>query len=153
VQAALTAVGAQIGFFQGDTLKLMEDIKELRPTVFVSVPRLYNRIYDRVLGGAAEAGGIKAAMFTRAFEGKRFWLKQNYLHHSVWDPLVFDKVKARVGLDRVRLMVTGSAPLAAHVSEFLRIVFGAPLVEGYGQTECSAAATATAMCVPGVLPV
>jgi long-chain acyl-CoA synthetase len=40
--------GAQIGFFQGDVKKLVGDIQELKPTIFVSVPRLLNRIYDKV---------------------------------------------------------------------------------------------------------
>ena len=41
-------VGARIGFFQGDVRKLMDDIKELKPTIFPSVPRLLNRFYDKV---------------------------------------------------------------------------------------------------------
>ena len=40
--------GARIGFFQGDVKKLVGDIKELKPTIFVSVPRLLNRMYDKV---------------------------------------------------------------------------------------------------------
>ena len=40
--------GAQIGFFQGDVKKLVGDIQELKPTIFVSVPRLLNRVYDKV---------------------------------------------------------------------------------------------------------
>jgi len=40
--------GAKVGFFQGDIKLLLEDIKELRPTIFVTVPRLLNRVYDRV---------------------------------------------------------------------------------------------------------
>ena len=43
--------GARIGFFQGDVKKLVGDIQELRPTLFVSVPRLLNRIYDKVRRG------------------------------------------------------------------------------------------------------
>lgn len=41
-------VGGRIGFFQGDVRKLMDDIKELQPTLFASVPRLLNRFYDKV---------------------------------------------------------------------------------------------------------
>jgi long-chain acyl-CoA synthetase len=61
----------------------------------------------------------------------------------VWDALVFKPVAGRVGLDRCRIMITGSAPIAPHVLEFLRVVFCARICEGYGQTECSAAATLT----------
>ena len=43
---------AAVGFYQGDTLKLLDDLQALRPTVFVSVPRLYNRFYDKIVGGA-----------------------------------------------------------------------------------------------------
>ena len=48
VKASLLLHGARIGFFQGDVKKLVGDIQELKPTVFVSVPRLLNRIYDKV---------------------------------------------------------------------------------------------------------
>lgn len=51
IQLMVTHVGASIGFYQGDTLKLLDDVAELKPTVFASVPRLFNRIYDKVLSG------------------------------------------------------------------------------------------------------
>ena len=47
-QAMMFMCGAKVGFFQGDIKLLIEDIKELRPTIFVTVPRLLNRVYDRV---------------------------------------------------------------------------------------------------------
>jgi long-chain acyl-CoA synthetase len=143
VENALWMQGAAVGFFQGDTLKIMEDLKALRPTIFPSVPRLFNRIYDKIMGGVQEAGGLKQALFERGFESKRQYLRDNHLTHGLWDRLVFGKVAARVGLDRCKLMVTGSAPIAAHVMEFLRIVFATRVVEGYGQTECGGAATVT----------
>lgn len=143
VENALFMVGASIGFYQGDTLKILEDIKALRPTIFPSVPRLFNRIHDKIKGGVMQAGGLKASLFNRAFAAKQAGLRDNYLTHSFWDGLVFNAVKARVGLDRCRLMVSGSAPLASHVMEFLRIVFSCQVVEGYGQTECGGAATVT----------
>lgn len=54
ITTALWSFGARVGFFQGDTLKLMEDIKQLRPTLFASVPRLYNRCVPAVGVGAGD---------------------------------------------------------------------------------------------------
>lgn len=140
--AAFTMAGAAVGFYQGNTLKILEDIKALRPTIFPSVPRLYNRIYDKVMSGAREAGGVKAALFNKGYEAKRYWLKESgSVKHAFWDNLVFKKVAARTGLDRVRFFLSGSAPIAPHVIEFLRIVFSTAACEGYGQTECAAAAS------------
>eukprot|EP00127_Corallochytrium_limacisporum_P002664 Clim_evm100s134 gene=Clim_evmTU100s134 len=143
IVAGLIAFGSRIGFYRGDALKLLEDIASLRPTLFPSVPRLWNRIYDKVMGGVEEQGGIKKQLFMTAYESKKYWLEYGYYTHSIWDALVFKKVGSRVGLDRVRVMVTGAAPIAPHVMEFLRIVFCCPVVEGYGQTECSAGACVT----------
>jgi long-chain acyl-CoA synthetase len=142
----LYMVGASIGFFQGDTLKLIDDLKALRPTIFPSVPRLWNRIYDRITAGVVEGGAVKSAVFHTAYAGKQYWLRTTgTTHHSVWDRIVFRTIAARVGLDRCRLMITGSAPIAPHVMEFLRVVFSTNVVEGYGQTECAAACTLTSV--------
>lgn len=124
VQAAVWHAGGAVGYFQGDSRKILEDLTVLRPTLFPSVPRLYNKIYDKVTQGALGAGGIKASLFQQAVDAKTYWLRRGYNKHALWDSLVFNKVKARVGLDRVRIMLTGSAPLADHVMEFLRIAFG-----------------------------
>jgi long-chain acyl-CoA synthetase len=144
VQVAMWYAGAAIGFFQGDTLKLVDDLKELRPTVFASVPRLFNKFYDKIVGGAKAAGGLKAKLFAQGFAAKQDGLaRHNSLTHWFWDKLVFHKVAGRVGLDRCRVMATGSAPIAPHVLEFLRVVFSAHVVEGYGQTECGGVSTVT----------
>jgi long-chain acyl-CoA synthetase len=143
IENAIFMEGGSIGFYQGDTLKLMDDIAVLRPTIFPSVPRLFNRIYDRITGTAQAAGGIKSFLFNTAFADKKKLLKENINTHSIWDSLVFGPIKKRVGLDRVRLIVSGSAPLSAHVMEFLRIVFGCQVAEGYGQTECGGACSVT----------
>jgi len=126
VQEALLLNGARIGFYQGDTLKLLQDIGALRPTIFPSVPRLYNKIYDKVMAGAM-AGGLKTKLFKAALAAKLRGLKQGYLEHPLWDKLVFSKVGKKVGLDRCRLMLTGSAPIAAHVMDFLRVAFICPV--------------------------
>lgn len=143
VQAAVWQNGGAVGFYQGSPLKLLEDLGELRPTLFPSVPRLYNKIYDKVM--AAASSGVKGALFAKGFAAKKYWLDRGHLEYKFWDNLIFNKVKAKLGLDRVRLMLTGSAPISAHVMDFLRIVFSAHVLEGYGQTECAAAATVTPM--------
>ena len=51
--------GASAGFYSGDPLKLLDDMQALQPTVFVSVPRLYNRIYDKIMAGVKEASTMK----------------------------------------------------------------------------------------------
>ena len=62
--------------------------------------------------------------------------------HSVYDPLIFNKFKAVLG-GRVRIMISGSAPISTEVLEFLKIAFCCQILEGYGQTECGAPATIT----------
>ena len=134
--------GTAVGFYQGDTLKILDDLQTLRPTIFVSVPRLYTRFYDKIVGGAKAKGGIAAALFNRALAAKLEVLKATgSVHHSFWDALVFRKVQKSLGLDRCDKMVCGSAPIAANVKDFLRVALGVQFVEGYGLSETAAAAT------------
>jgi long-chain acyl-CoA synthetase len=142
VQSVLTYAGSSMGFYQGDTLKLLDDVAELKPTIFCSVPRLYNRIYDKVLGNVKAAGGVAAYLFNLAYKSKMYWLRKGYVKHSLWDKLVFAKVRARLG-GRVELMLTGAAPISKDVMDFLRICFSAKVIEGYGQTETTGCAFST----------
>lgn len=151
VFAMLTGCGAQVGFYQGDTLKLLDDVGELKPTIFVSVPRLFNRIYDKIWANVKAQGGLKETLFRMAFESKRSNL-QSTTKHFLWDAIVFGKVRARLG-GRVRLMLSGSAPLLPEVMEFMRVAFGCEVCEGYGQTETSAGATIVlypVMCIGAI---
>ena len=66
---------------------------------------------------------------------------QGYFHRF-WDKLIFEKMRALFG-GKVRLMTTGSAPIAGEVLDFLKICFSAPIVEGYGMTETTASGTCT----------
>lgn len=144
IQFGVIRSGAAIGFYQGETLKILEDIQALRPTIFPSVPRLLNRIHDRLRAGIEEAGGIKKVLFDRAYMTKLIGMReQGSVKHALWDRIIFSKIKERVGLNRIRLIITGSAPIANHVLDFLRIVFGCTVIEGYGLSETSAAGTMT----------
>ncbi|CAM0950289.1 unnamed protein product [Alopecurus aequalis] len=139
-QIALLHYGVAIGFYQGDNLKLMDDLAALRPTVFASVPRLYNRIYSAITNAVKESGGLKERLFRTAYNAKRQSFINGRNPSPMWDKLVFNKIKARLG-GRVRLMTSGASPLSADVMEFLRICFGGDVLEGYGMTETSCVIT------------
>jgi len=81
-------------------------------------------------------------LFEYALSTKKEGLKSGQVSHMVYDSVVFAKVRERLG-GRVRLMVTGSAPISGDVMDFLRCAFSCPIVEGYGQTETAAALTCT----------
>ncbi|WAQ97516.1 ACSL5-like protein, partial [Mya arenaria] len=144
-EACMYSCGGKIGFFQGDVRKLMDDIKELKPTVFPSVPRLLNRVFDKVMAGAS-VSAIKSKMLNMALASKEAEIKSGIIRkNSWWDKLVFSKIQESLG-GRVRLLTTGSAPLSPKILMFLRCCVGAPVLEGYGQTECGAICT---LQVPG----
>lgn len=125
-------------FYSGDVAKIKDDLAIFRPTLFVSVPRLYNRFYDTILQTSKGLGGLKKLIFNMAVNSKSKGLKSDCSYNSnVYDSLVFNKMKAVMG-GRVRLMVSGSAPISKEVLDFLKIAFCAPLLEGYGQTEGTA---------------
>uniref|UniRef100_A0A8C7GKI9 Long-chain-fatty-acid--CoA ligase n=1 Tax=Oncorhynchus kisutch TaxID=8019 RepID=A0A8C7GKI9_ONCKI len=133
-----------IGFFQGDIRLLMDDLTTLRPTVFPVVPRLLNRMFDKIYGQANTS--LKRWVLDFAFKRKEAELLSGIIRRdSIWDKLIFRKVQASLG-GRVRLMITGAAPVSATVLTFLRAALGCQLYEGYGQTECTAGCT---MTVPG----
>lgn len=64
-------VGARVGFYQGDSRLVMADIAELRPTLLTAVPRLLNRIYDKVMGSVRTSGFVKRTLFRVALNRKR----------------------------------------------------------------------------------
>ena len=129
VQVLLFPVGARIGFFRGDVRLLFDDIMVLKPTLFPSVPRLFNRFYDKVTQTIKATGGFKEKLFNLAYSEKKILLRKGILTHPVWDKLVFANIRKRLG-GRVRLMVTGSAPISGEVLDFLRICCSCEVIEG-----------------------
>lgn len=142
IQQMVTHIGARIGFYQGDTLKLLEDVVELKPTFFPSVPRLFNRIYDKVWAGVKAKGGVAELLFNTAFKTKKANLAKGSVTHWLWDMLVFKNVRAKLG-GRVKMLFTGSAPISPEVIDFLRVCFSCDVFEGYGQTETAAGISVT----------
>ncbi|KAJ1962405.1 medium-chain fatty acid-CoA ligase faa2 [Dispira parvispora] len=138
----IISYGARIGFYQGNTLKIMEDLAVLKPTIFISVPRLFNRVYDKVWSTINTKGGLAAMLFRQAVNAKIRNLSKGSTTHWLWDRLVFKKLQQSLG-GNVRFMVSGSAPLSKEVMNFIRVAFGVPVFEGYGQTETSAVLSLT----------
>ena len=82
-------------------LDLLDDMLELRPTIFISVPRLYNRVYDRVMAAIREGNPLARKLFETAYASKQGALLRGDLSGGrmapLWDRLVFSKIAARLG--------------------------------------------------------
>ncbi|GJN74128.1 AMP-binding enzyme [Purpureocillium lilacinum] len=137
-QVALSE-GASIGFFRGDILGLVDDMKILQPTGFISVPRLFNRFNSAIRTATLEAPGIRGALSRRVIETKKANMRAppgqasntHFLYDRIWTP----KVKAAVGLTKAHAMISGSAQLDPDVQEFLRAAFANNFAQGWGMTE------------------
>ncbi|KAH9689254.1 Long chain acyl-CoA synthetase 7 (peroxisomal) [Citrus sinensis] len=144
--------GVAVGFYQGDNLKLMDDLAVLKPTIFPSVPRLYNRIYAGITNAVKASGTLREKLFTAAYNSKKQAIVSGLLQNlsllilffvlvcqtpsKMWDRLVFNKIRERLG-GRVRFMGSGASPLSPDVMDFLKVCFGCQVMEGYGMTETS----------------
>ncbi|HEY8090451.1 MAG TPA: AMP-binding protein, partial [Polyangiaceae bacterium] len=125
--------------------KILDNLAEVKPTVLLSVPRIFNRIYTAVQGQIASKPKpvqelVKAALKVTAKErtGERLKLHELALLELV-DKLVFEKVRARFG-GRLKYAVSGGAALSRDVAEFIDSL-GITVYEGYGLTETSPIAT------------
>lgn len=128
---------ASIGFWRGDVKLLIEDIGALKPTIFCAVPRVLERIYAGLQQKLNDGGLLKKTLFNLAFNYKHHNMEKGKPHEQaapICDKVVFKKVKEGLG-GRVRLILSGAAPLAAHVESFLRVVACAHVLQGYGLTE------------------
>ncbi|XP_044945976.1 long chain acyl-CoA synthetase 4-like [Hordeum vulgare subsp. vulgare] len=132
--------GASIGFWRGDVKLLVEDIGELKPTIFCAVPRVLDRIYGGLQDKVSTGGFLKKTLFNVAYKYKQGNMIKGSKHEdaaSIFDKLVFTKVKRGLG-GRVRVILSGAAPLSNHVEEFLRVVTCSHVLQGYGLTETCA---------------
>ncbi|KAF3530065.1 hypothetical protein DY000_02038089 [Brassica cretica] len=132
--------GAAIGFWRGDVKLLIEDLGELKPTIFCAVPRVLDRVYSGLQQKLAAGGFFKKFMFDSAFSFKYGHMKKGQSHveaSPLCDKLVFSKVKQGLG-GNVRIILSGAAPLASHVESFLRVVACCHVLQGYGLTESCA---------------
>ncbi len=143
----LLSMGASIGLAEAVD-KIVANLGEVRPTVFASVPRVFNRIYDGLHARMNEEGGLKKKLFDAAIETaeKRKALAAQG-QHSAWldfklkllDDLVFSKIRERFG-GRLKYAFSGGAAISKEVAEFIDDL-GITVYEGYGLSETSPIAT------------
>ena len=121
------------------------EMVERHPTVVLSVPRLYEKIYARVLENALAGSAVKKSIFFWAKRTAELWAEYTLagkpvpsglaFKKRIADRLVFSKLKARTG-GKLRFFVSGGAPLAPDIAKFFYAA-GLPIHEGYGLTETS----------------
>ncbi|MFL6235281.1 MAG: AMP-dependent synthetase/ligase [Thermoanaerobaculia bacterium] len=125
---------------------LVANLAAVRPTVMGGVPRVYEKVYNRVVTGAREGGGLKYKIFQWAMGvgAQVSRLRQQggqpsgllAFKHRLADKLVYSKLKARLG-GRLRFLISGGAPLSRAIAEFFHSC-DILILEGYGLTETSA---------------
>ena len=149
IQFGTVALGAITAYWQRDPLKIMADLAEVKPTYFPSVPRIFEKIYTAATAAAEKAGGMKKAVFNwavgvgrrmreteRAGREPGFFLRRQY---EIADKQVLSKVRNLFG-GRIKLAVSGAAPINPEILRFFDAA-GVLIVEGWGMTETSTAAT------------
>jgi len=132
----MVSLGSCIGFYQGIITELFNDIATLQPTFLVGAPRVWSRLYDKVMLAIDQGSPLKKKMFKWGYDAKKRALEVGD-SSTLWDNILFSKTKARLG-GRVKFILSGSAPLDPKLGEFLKICFCCPVVEGYGLTENAA---------------
>ena len=140
----MMATGTSIAYAESiDTVAI--DLSIVRPTIVLAVPRVYEKLYARVLENALSGSGIKKRIFFWAKGVADTWADEKFANrepkgllavkYAIAQKLVFSKLKARVG-GRLRFFVSGGAPLASEINKFFYAA-GLIILEGYGLTETS----------------
>lgn len=133
-----------------DTRQILDALISVRPTVFLGVPRIWLKIKAGVEGAVAAENPLKRTVANWALRTGRLRAQAISdghaltfavrIRHMVSDRLVLSSIRKKLGLDEIRLGVTGAAPIPLDVHEFI-LGLGLAVCEGYGMSECTAAAT------------
>ena len=120
-----------------------ENLREVRPTIMTAVPRLFEKVYHRILKKGLSQTGLKRRVFINSLEVGQKYAERKDKRHTVWpklamqqklaDRLVFSKWREGVG-GRLRYFVSGGAPLSPALS-YAYMAAGIPILQGYGATE------------------
>ncbi|KAL0861816.1 hypothetical protein Bca101_040934 [Brassica carinata] len=129
--------GASVGYYHGDLNALHDDIQELKPTFIAGVPRVFERIYEGIQKALQELNPRRRIIFYALYKYKLAWMNRGYSHSKaspMADFLAFRKIRNQLG-GRLRLLVSGGAPLSPEIEEFLRVTSCCFVIQGYGLTE------------------
>lgn len=131
--------------------KLLENFGDIRPTFLVSVPRIYEKVHSGIVGKVATAPPIKKALFNWAMglakanlpyicenRERTGWFAFQY---NLADKIIFSKLRATLGMDRLVAALSGGGPLSVSDAEFF-LGMGIKVLEGYGLTETTPIITA-----------
>lgn len=132
-------------YFAESIEQMSDNLKEIKPNVMTAVPRLYEKVYDKIIAKGSELSGIKKALFFWAVDiglkyepyGANGWLYEKKL--AIARKLIFSKWKEGLG-GNLDLMVSGSAALQPRLTRIFAAA-GMPIMEGYGLTETSPVTT------------
>ena len=139
------AMGSVV-YFAESIEKLGENLAEVRPTLFMGVPRVWEKIQAKMQAAGAKAPPMRKKLVAWA---RKTGLAGGYAEQRgdkkpflfpVAQKIVFDKVRERLGLDRTRLCVTSAAPISRATLEFF-LALGIPVLEVYGMSECTGPGT------------
>ena len=142
--------GIEAGFvttFSRGTASIKDDLIATHPTFMAGVPRIFEKFYAGVQGALGQGSAIKRRLAAwaigvgraRAAAARAGRAGAGGPAHWLADKLVLSKLRARLGLDRCRFLISGGAPLAAEIAEFFQAA-GLLVLEGYGLTETTSAA-------------
>ncbi len=126
--------------------KLPDALRDVRPTLFLGVPRVWEKMQAKMQAGLSAAPPLrkKLAAWARDVGLRAGYADQRKERrpalYPLADKLVFSKVRERLGLDRARICVTSAAPISKDTLEFF-LSFGIPVLEVYGMSECTGPAT------------
>lgn len=140
--------GAHLYFAQPDALtgSLIDTLKEVRPTFFFSVPRVWEKIYDKMQEIARQNGAVKSKIATWAKGiGKEGTFAQTHnksppLCFGLAEKVVYHNVKKALGLDAAKYLIFGAAPLNPQIREYF-LSLNMYLINGYGMSECAGVQT------------
>lgn len=129
--------GASVGYYHGNINEIKDDLMELKPTFFAGVPRVFERGYEGIQKAINELNPRRRKIFSLLCKYKLAWMNMGYKQKNaspLADLIAFRKIKQQLG-GRVRLIVSGAAPLSREIEEFLRVTCCCFVLQGYGLTE------------------
>ena len=157
------AMGACTAFAEG-LEQLGDNLREVRPTYFLGVPRVWEKIQAKMVAAGAQNPPLKKkiAAWARGLGLRAGYAEQNGegkpLFYGLANKLVFSKVREKLGLDRCKMAITSAAPISKSTLEFF-LSLGIPIYEVYGMSECTGPATmslphryktgSAGFCIPG----